>query len=106
MDWIPIRIIRWEENSEGRVTLLKRKFRHAWLIRLVQKMGKEPDLKIHLDEYGSLVWLACDGKRSVWQICQILQEHIKTKDDSMPQRTLRFLQSLLGQSCIRFEESD
>lgn len=106
MDWIPIRLIAWEENPEGRVTLFKRKFKQDWLTRLVYRMGKDPDLKIHLDEYGSLVWIACDGKKTVWQICQILQEQVDKRDDSFPQRTMQFLQSLLGRGCIRFDKSE
>lgn len=106
MDWIPIRQVRWEEKDDGRVVLLKPKFKREWLTRFTRRMGRKPDIKISLDEYGSLVWLACDGRQSVWQICQALQSHMKKPDDSLPQRTMQFFQSLMGQDCIRFSEKD
>jgi hypothetical protein len=106
MDWIPVRKVRWEEKAESRVVLYKPKFKREWLTRFTRWMGKKPDVSIKLDEYGSLVWLACDGKQSVWQICQILQDHMKESDSSLPQRTLQFFQSLLGQNCIQFKETD
>ncbi|NQT25054.1 PqqD family protein [candidate division KSB1 bacterium] len=98
--------MKWEENADGCAVLYKPKFKWDLFTRLMQRMGKDPNMKIHLDEYGSLVWLACDGDQSIWQICQTLQDHIQEPAESLPQRTMKFFQSLLGQNCIRFKELD
>lgn len=102
MDWIPIRTVEWEEKENGRVILFKPKFRRNWLARLTVRLGGKPDLRIHLDETGSVVWTACDGCNTVWQICQTLQNHCGEADDTLPQRTVQFLQSLLKRGCICF----
>lgn len=105
MDWIPVRCVRWDKQDNGRVVLYKPKFRRKWLTRLALRLGKQPDCHLHLDENGSIVWMACDGKRTVWQICQSFKDQTGAPDRNLPQRTMQFLQSLLKRDCIRFQKT-
>lgn len=68
---IPIRNpeIREQKNEEGELCLTYQVRIRPWFQGIVQKItGKSDDIierKLQLDELGSAVWQAIDGKRSV-----------------------------------------
>ena len=77
----PVRRFEWEDLSGGCVAVLRPKFGRGWFGRFMQKRMRRPFIRIKLDEFGSFVWLLCDGERSVSQIAAALSEKFGEIDD-------------------------
>lgn len=62
---------------------------------LAQKLLKKPRISyIHLDEFGSFVWLQIDGKRDLTEIGKIIKEHFKDKAEPLYERLAKFFKIL------------
>lgn len=74
LDLIPGRKCNSEKTSDGKVFLLVPRFRNRWLKKFALKMGKSEFIRLYLDNIGARVWDLIDGKRTVGDICNLLQE--------------------------------
>ena len=102
LDLIPERIVEHEVGDDNLVTLLAPRFKSGILRKWLQPRLKRPFLKIKLDEIGSAVWLLCDGKRTVKDIAQPLQERFRDSIEPCYDRLGVFLRQLEGARFIRY----
>ncbi len=101
-DLIPITTIPSETASDGRVTLLKPKFRHRLLVKYLLPRLKAPYFKITLDRYGSFVWQQCNGSFNVKQIANLFQEKFPEDAAQAEERVAMFLQHLQRLQAVEF----
>jgi hypothetical protein len=95
LTFVPVQNIEWQEDpSSGRIRLVKPKFENAFLKRNLLPRLKQPNYKINLDEYGSMVWRLIDGKSSVMQIALKLKENYGERVEPVYERVGKFMQSL------------
>jgi len=102
---VPVQNQESEVNGE-KVIILLPKFRHPWLRRVIVPRLKKPFFRIELDEIGSAVWQAMDGKRTVQEIASILQDRFGDGIEPVYDRLGIFLSSMLDGDMIRFAETE
>ena len=92
---IPVRNpeINWTTDEKGIITLeIENK---GVANRIAQTLLKKPKITyIHLDENGSFVWPLIDGKKTVMDIAQLVEEHFGEKAHPLYERLVKFFQIL------------
>jgi hypothetical protein len=80
----PFRLVQWEVSEEGRAVLIAPKFSGRFLGKWLVPLLSKPFFKVRLDDYGSFVWLRCDGQttveaivgeRGLWMRLERLEKH-------------------------------
>lgn len=86
VDYIPkINDKKWEVLEDGivEITIENKGFYNT----VAQKIFKKPRYSfIKLDEYGSCVWKQIDGKKTIYEIGQILKESHKGASNQLYER--------------------
>ena len=75
LDKIPVypAALTFTTDEEGIVTLAVENT--GWANRLAQAVFRRPKVSyVHLDAFGSFVWLQCDGERSITRIGELVEE--------------------------------
>ena len=90
----PVRLLEWDEEKNGIITVRKPKFHSDWAMKLFSPILKGKEFKIKLDELGSVVWKNCDGKKTVNEIGQLLGEHFGPDIEPIYERLNKFLMQL------------
>ncbi len=90
----PRRMLDWREE-DGRCVLLRPSFGTNRLVRRLARLVGDPHYRIRLDEIGSLIWKACDGRTSLADIVPRLRERFGDRIEPADQRLARFLQQML-----------
>ena len=102
---VPVRkdIFRFTENEEGLVTIeIDNK---GFFNRLLQKIAKKPPVTyIHLDENGSFVWKAIDGKRDIIEIGKLVEEHFGDAANPVYERLVKYIAMLERSGFIEFSK--
>ena len=104
LDLIPIRIHDQKVDDNGIVTILIPKFKNEKFARFFIPARKSIYISIHLDELGSAVWMAIDGKRSVGEICTDLTERLGEKIYPAEERVVKFMTGLYHNKHITFKQ--
>jgi hypothetical protein len=94
LDMIPVRAVKWETDENGRIVLLKPKFKLPWLKKHILPRMNRPFYKVKLDEKGSFIWKHCSGDRNVRKLAELQQEHFGKKVEPLLDRLALFLHSL------------
>jgi hypothetical protein len=100
---IPVRKIIEFNEEDGKIDLLIPKFKH--LTFLYNLFPKSKHFKIHLDDLGSQVWRLIDGKRTVQEVCSLLNEFLVRNEKPSAQieeRVTKFLSDLYRNGFINF----
>jgi len=100
----PVARHKHETTEDGNVCVIVPKFKNKWLIMFLVPPRKSPHFRIKLDERGSAVWQAVDGKRNVEEICRIVSEQLGEKIHPVEERVTKFLSLLYRQGFITFAE--
>ncbi len=99
----PIRNAEWIEE-EGHIKLRVKKFKSRlgiWLCRLFNK----PDyFFVNFDEIGSFIWKHCDGKHSIEEILDMLEE--KYGEEKMLERLYLFMKMLERGGYVQYEDNE
>lgn len=92
----------WNEDEDGIVTLeIENK---GIMNRIAQKMLKKPKITyIHLDKFGSFVWKAIDGEKSIFEIGPEFKEKFGTDAEPLYERLAKYFQILKSYDFITFE---
>ncbi len=103
LELIPIRNIQWKSDDQGKVILLKPKFKNKFLVKYILPRMKRPFYKVKLDKMGSFFWKNCDGEKNVKEIARLHRE--KFGDDAEPvlDRVSLFVQDLDRNHFIAFK---
>jgi hypothetical protein len=100
---VPVRNERemeWEVDATGLVTITHKKNLHRWEKWLMKKVGGSPIIHRKLDKPGSDIWQLCDGKRTVADICGIMDRRYKEDMEPVLTRVVKFLEILLMRNLI------
>ena len=98
MDLIPQQQVRSEENGETHLVCL---FKPRFSLAFIQKKLKNPYYRINLDQLGTIVWKNIDGRKSVYEIAQNLQEQSNEPLEQLYQRIAVFIKSLARNGLIQ-----
>lgn len=103
LDMVPVQTVEWVRKSDNTITLKKLKTRNRLMQFLIQRMGRSLEFKIHLDDYGSLVWENCDGSKTVHEIGERLKETHGEKIEPVYERLAAFMRILAAQKFIVYK---
>ena len=83
----------WNQKENGIVEIQMEN--KGFFNAVAQKFFKRPRFShISLDAYGSKLWLSLDGKNTVMQIVQVMEEAFPSEKDKMLNRVVHFLTTL------------
>ncbi len=105
LDVVPRRVVAYERADDGTVVLLEPKFPTGLLGRFLQPRLSRPFFRIDLDEIGSQVWDALDGRRTVRQVAELLDEQHGADFDPDRSRLVLYLRTMHGRGHITFDET-
>lgn len=89
---VPVQALPAEPGEGGTVVLIRPKIlspRWIWLVRML----KRPNYRVKLDARGTTLWQACDGRRTVAQVAERMDEAFPGERDSLLRSAL-FLREL------------
>jgi hypothetical protein len=104
LDIIPYRIHKEEIDENGLVTVLIPKFKRKFANNILTGIGKQHEIRIKLDEFGSEVWLLLNGRQNVSNITNILINKFGERIQPAEERLTKFLTNLYVQGFISFNE--
>ena len=102
--FIPDHQTKWQQTEQDRVVLLRPKFKLAWLKKVILPRMKHPYFRIHLDEFGSWVWLQIDGKKTVYEIGGALKTKFGSDIEPVYERLGLFINQLARNRFITLEK--
>ena len=88
-----------DPGAAGTVTILVPRFRGGLGRGFCRVLRVAPWINVNLDAYGSLVWTAIDGKRSVRELGDLLKERFGKDVEPLYGRLAHFL-SLLERNAV------
>ena len=98
----PRRLLEWCEE-DGYCVLLRPRLRSNRLARWVTGLGGDPYYRIRLDEIGTFVWKACDGRTSLAKICEGMRGRFGVEVEPADQRLAEFVRKMLKGRMLTIE---
>lgn len=102
LELIPFKIHK-SESINGMTSILIPKFKKEFFQNLIPK-SKSKHFRVKLDELGSSVWEAIDGKKDVSVIIDELSARHGEKIDPAQERIIKFLTQLYQSNFINFQK--
>jgi hypothetical protein len=105
---VPMRneaFLKWEKSPDGLVTVTHAKDLGKFERWLMKKVGGSPTIRRKLDAPASDIWVLCDGKHMVAEICSVLDGKYKEKIEPVLTRVVKFLEMLLARRLIFLKPS-
>ncbi len=103
---VPQHSSEWREEKDGKITLLKPKFKTPFLQRKLSRFLRQPQYEIRLDEIGSFVWRQIDGKRTIREIGELLHREFGEKVEPPVERLGEFIRILDHGEFVTFKSSE
>lgn len=101
IDNIPKTNKKWSLTEDGVVELVIENT--GFFNTVAQKLFKKPRHSfIKLDEYGSFVWQQMDGKKTIYEIGQALEQNHKEAGQQLYERLSKFMNILKSNNYITF----
>lgn len=94
LDKVPVvcRDLDWTQNNDF-VTIKQKN--DGFYDKLAQRLMNTPKTSnIHLDEFGSYVWMCIDGDRTVYEIAEKLKAKFGEEAEPLIPRLVEFLKTL------------
>ncbi|MCK9159473.1 MAG: PqqD family peptide modification chaperone [Bacteroidaceae bacterium] len=88
-----------EEQEDGLVRLIIPRFTNNFMRHLLERMGRDSNIHITLEEHGSAIWRLIDGKRTVKDIIENLNEHFNN-EENYEYRIIKYIMTLRQQQII------
>ena len=95
LERIPVKneLFRYTVGEDGLVTI--EVDNKGLFNRIAQKLFKKPKVSyVHLDEFGSFVWMQIDGHRNITETGRLVEEHFGEKANPLYERLAKFFQIL------------
>ena len=102
LNFVPERVAQWEETVEGHAVLLKPKFTNRVFVRYVLPRMKRPNFRVELDDFGTHVWNAIDGRHRLLEIADGLKERFGEEIEPVYERIGIFIRQLEQGGFIRY----
>jgi hypothetical protein len=103
---VPHRNRRWKESEDGMVRILVPRYGDSALGRWIGRRIGKPDLEIRLDDIGTAIWKACDGRTTGGGIARSLSAEFGERVEPVQERLGTFLLQLSRNSCILLQSPD
>jgi hypothetical protein len=68
--------------------------------RMAKLLRGSPVVNRHLDEFGSQIWVLCDGEHTVAEIARALEERFHERFEPALPRTLKFIKLLAERGLV------
>lgn len=94
LELIPVRNTAWFKTDDGKATLVVPRFRSRFGRKFCKLIKKPLGIHIKLDEFGSTVWLLCNGKNTVKTIGKVLRHKYGSEIEPVYERIGKFLRQL------------
>ena len=102
LQYRPIRAdFKWSTSKDNLVKIIVPKFKSNFGISFCKLIKKEDTFTANMDKIGSIIWINCDGKKSVKDILNILKTEYPT-EENIEQRLFLFIQQMRGLNYIDF----
>jgi hypothetical protein len=98
----PLRTIAWEKTGDGHITLIYPKFRGRLLQKYLLPLLAKPNFRIRLDDYGSFIWMRCDGQTDVVRIAIEIRAEFGERVEPVYERIGLFLKRMESEHFISF----
>ncbi|NMB27946.1 MAG: PqqD family protein [Tissierellia bacterium] len=101
LDYIPKKSdkIHWKEGEEGLIQLII--YRDSLFEKIVRKLFLTPDkYLIDLDRMGSFIWNHIDGKKSIYEISQLVKDEFKEESEPLYERLIQYMNILKNNKII------
>ncbi|HPC35254.1 MAG TPA: PqqD family protein [Candidatus Marinimicrobia bacterium] len=99
---VPRPLVESESQTDGKIVLLKPKFRNPFLIKLLQRNRRDNFYRLKLDELGSACWAKFDGYKSAGTICEELESQFGEQIQPVAERVGKFLIMLKKAKLIEY----
>jgi len=90
----PQRTREWDEGDDGRVRVLVPRYGSHRLGRWLAGRVDRGHIRVRLDQTGSLVWRACDGRRNVAQIAEMVAPELHQESGHLHDRMSTYFREL------------
>jgi hypothetical protein len=94
LNLIPSRNLKWEHSDNGRIVLMVPKFRNRVAVKYLLPLLSKPNIRVHLDAFGSFVWQCCDGIQPIKIISEQLRKKFGETAEPADERTGQFIRLL------------
>lgn len=101
LDYVPKRIhdISWVSKENGLIQIIV--YRDSLFEEIVRKLFFTPNkYKIDLDKTGSFIWKHIDGKRSLYDISQLLKSEFGEEVEPLYKRLIQYMNILKNNKFI------
>lgn len=104
LQFVPIPEVQYEldENNET-ITLLIPKFRNKFVVKYLLPNKLNKPIPSTLDKFGSYVYKNLDGKRTIYEICELLKNKYGEEVEPVYERVSKFLGILYHHKLIKFK---
>ena len=102
----PRRTLEWNDVAGDRCVLLRPKFGRSRVGRCLAARLAEPHYRIRLDEIGTFVWKACDGKTPLTTIADGMRARFGPDIEPAERRLAQFVRKMLRSKIIELEETE
>ena len=106
LDAVPVRAshILWHEDDENDELVVLDIENKGVFNKIAQMFFKKPKVShVHLDKFGSFVWLQIDGKRTVYDIAERVKERFGEDAEPLYPRIIKFMQIMKSYDFVRLE---
>lgn len=94
------------DEASGWVVVTHPKALGALEARLTRLLRGSTVVNRPLDEYGSAIWLMCDGRHTVEEIARSLEERFRERFEPALPRTLKFVEVLAQRRLVTVDRDD
>jgi hypothetical protein len=97
--------LQWKAGEGGLVTVSHPKDLKRWERWLMKKVGGSPVINRTLDGPGTDIWILCDGRHTVADICSFMDRKYKEEMEPVLTRVVKFLEMLLERNLISLQRA-
>lgn len=106
LDFIPVpnEQFGWDIDKDNKVTIF---VENKGIFNLIAQkiLGKPKVSQVHLEEMGNFIWPLLDGKRTIYEIGQMVREEFGEKAEPLYQRLAQYMRTLQSYGFIRLKEN-
>lgn len=93
--------LRWTQDNNGIVTLEIQN--RGVANKIAQLLLRKPKISyVHLEEFGSFIWLNIDGKRDILKIGEEVKARFGDKAEPLYERLAQYIKTLESNGFITF----
>ena len=96
----PRRRLDWRDAEDGHCVVLRPKFGESRAGRWLAARLGDPCYRIRLDDVGSFIWKACDGRTPLTLLARRLLDAFGARVEPADERLARFVQTMLRSRMI------